>query len=374
MLQKIMLFAGIFLCLLSSVSYADSNKPTISDSEYRQYIKISNEFKLSEQKLNAVYKDLVSTLNNEEKEKLKLEQREWIKTRDIKAFNVGHKGGPSYIESLIIIDNERISELQSRISRKPVSEVAPVAQPKPAEVTASQTIPTETDSKQPDTLVAQPKPAEVKANQTMPIKTDSKQPDTEKKNQIVKYAIIFLLLISCVSVFLCFQGKLIIYRDYTDAAITVGGVFISIIIYFTCTKFFNTSEFTSSLITCLFFFVNFIFVFRMTYITNSNILYTIFSLLTKYTTTFLYVFLMFVLMFSGSSKKQGESQAAFERRSKREAVQTKAEMLALSALLFWFIRITTKFREWSLLGDYFSLSFKKLDLNEERLSTDNIEQ
>jgi Uncharacterized protein conserved in bacteria len=342
-----MLFAGMFLCLLSSLSYADPNKPTISDSEYRQYTELSNDFKLSEQKLNEVYKGLVSTLNNEEKEKLKLEQREWIKTRDIKTFNVGPKGGPIYIESLIKNTKERTFELQSRIGRKSASEITPVAQPKPTEVKTSQKIPTE---------------------------TNSKQPDTEKKDQIVKYAIIFLILISCLSVFLHLQGKLIIYKDYTDAAVTIGGVIVSIIIFYTCKNFLNISEFTSKLIACIFFFVNFIFVFRMTYITNSNIIYTTLSLLTRYTTTFLYVILMFGLMFSGSSRKKGESDAAFERRSKRESEQSKAWMVALTALMLWFVHITTKFREWSLLGDYLSLSFKKLDLHGERLSTDNIEQ
>lgn len=211
-----------------------------------------------------------------------------------------------------------------------------------------------------------PQPAEKQGiQQHAESPTQSPQrPSSETKNQTVKYIVISLLLISVVSVFLHFSGKLVLYKDYTDATVTIGGVLGSLVILFVCRTFLDLSVAASQTITLLFFFAIFIFVFRMTYVTNNNLIFTILSLLTKYTTTFLYAILMLGLMFSGSSRRKGESSLAFELRRQREEAQNKAWMAIITALFIWFVHATTKLKEWSPMGSYFSLSFKKMNLNE----------
>jgi hypothetical protein len=63
-------------------------------------------------------------------------------------------------------------------------------------------------------------------------------------------------------------------------------------------------------------------------------------------------------MFS-SSRKEGESSVDFELRKQRQELQNKLFMVVISAIFVWFVNITTKIKEWSPLGDYFSMSFKK---------------
>lgn len=130
---------------------------------------------------------------------------------------------------------------------------------------------------------------------------ESQQSSNERKKEIAKYVIITLLLVSLISVILHFNGKLVLYKDYTDAAVTVGGILGSVLLLFICTIFLGLTPRTTWIVVLSFFIPISIFVFRMTYITNSNIFFITLSLLTKYTTTFIYAFLMASLMFSGSS-------------------------------------------------------------------------
>lgn len=194
---------------------------------------------------------------------------------------------------------------------------------------------------------------------------ESQQTSRARKNEIAKYIIITLLFISVISVILHFNGKLVLYKDYTDAAVTVGGIVGSVLLLFICTIFLGLSPKTTWIVVLTFFIPISIFVFRMTYITNSNIFFTTLSLLTKYTTTFIYAFLMASLMFSGSSRKKGESQAAFEARRRREEREKQAWMAVLTAIFMWFVHATTKIQAWSPIEKYFAFSFQKIDINKE---------
>lgn len=335
--------------LLASLAWADLNSPKISDAEYKQYIAASNEFKTAEKDINGIYKELMSVVNESEKIALRDEQREWIKMRDTKAFSEGQKGSQIYIDSLVKLTTQRKSELEYRLLN---------LTPTPAMATDSS--PTrQTTEKQ-----------NIQQQSTQ-------QTGSESKNQTGKYIVVSLLLIVVVSVFLHVSGKLIIYKDYTDAVITISGVIGSLIILLVCRNLFNLSVDASWTISLLFFFAIFIFVFRMTYVTNNNIVFIILSLLTKYTTTFLYAILMLGLMFSGSSRRKGESAVAFELRRRREEAQTKAWMAIITALFIWFVRISTRVRDWSPVGNYFSLSFKKITIegidsvsNDEKLAAE----
>ena len=322
--------------LLVSFAWADLNSPEISDEEYKQYIETSNEFETAEKDINGIYKELMSVLREPEKIILRDEQREWIKTRDGKAFSEGHKGSQFYTDALTKLTTQRKSELEARLltlTQNPATtEVSPA--PQKAET------------------------QNIKQKSELPTES-TQQTESESKNQTVKYIIIALLLISVLSVFLHFNGKLVIYKDYTDAAITIGSVIGTIVIFYICI-FLDLSEAASWTVSLFFFFSVFLFVFRMAYITNNNIFFTIFSLLTKYTIIFLYAILMTGLMGS-SARREGESSADFELRKQRQESQNKLFMIVISAIFVWFVNITTKIKEWSSLGDYFSLSFKNND-------------
>lgn len=95
------------------VSFADQNTSKITDTEYQQYLEISPDFRMAEDELNSIYKELMSILPPSEKEKLKRSQREWLKMREEEAFKVAPKGSPDYIDSLVKITNDRVAELKA---------------------------------------------------------------------------------------------------------------------------------------------------------------------------------------------------------------------------------------------------------------------
>ena len=196
-------------------------------------------------------------------------------------------------------------------------------------------------------------------------KRKSQQTKSENENQNGKYIIIIsLLFISVVSLFLHSNGRLVLYKDYTDAAVTIVSVLCSLVIWLLCKYLFYLSVSTSLNITLLFFCAILLFVIRMTYVTNKNIVFTIMSLLTKYTTTFLFAILFAGLTASNRSpQKEGESISDFELRRKQDDAQDCLWIAAMTALFIWFIHATTKLKEWSSIGSYFSLSFKKVALN-----------
>lgn len=341
--------ALLCVVLLVSLAWADINSPKLSDAEYEQYIEASSNFKTAEKDINSTYKELISALTNEaEKNVLREEQREWIKTRDTKAFSEGQKGSQIYIDALVTLTIQRKTELESmlqNLAQKPAAtDVAPL--PQPAE---KQNIRQQAES-----------PAQ-----------SSQQASNAGKNETAKYIIISLLLISAISVFLHFSGKLVLYKDYTDAAVTIGSVVGSLVLLLVCRNILDLSATVSQTITLLFFSAIFIFVFRMTYVTNNNVVFALLSLLTKYTTTCLYAILMLGLMFSGSSKRKGESSLVYELRRQEEEAQNKRWMALITAIFIWFVHATTKIREWSPVGNYVSFSFKKLNIDELVTASDN---
>lgn len=100
MLKKLI---GLLLCmfLLVSFAWADLSSPKMSDEEYIQYLKVSNDFARADEDINYIYNKLMSILGEPEKNALQHEQMEWTKMRDTKAFSEGEKGSQVYIDSLV---------------------------------------------------------------------------------------------------------------------------------------------------------------------------------------------------------------------------------------------------------------------------------
>ena len=191
---------------------------------------------------------------------------------------------------------------------------------------------------------------------------DSSEPSKmdENKKQIAKYIIITLLLISVVTVCLHLSGKLILYNDYTDAAMTIASILAPLAALLVC-AFLDLSSDSSMMICFLLFLSIFIFVFKMTHIINNNVVFTVMALTTKYTTSLLYVALFLMFFCSGSARKPDESSVAFELRKQREQIQNKAWQVAITALFIAFVHNTTKIKTWSPLADYFALNFKRIN-------------
>jgi len=135
MLKKIM---GLLLCmfLLVSFAWADLSSPKMSNEEYRQYLKESNDFATADKGINHIYNQLKSILGEYENNALQDEQMRWTIMRDTKAFSEGEKGSQVYIDSLVKLTNERKAELESRILKlkqesaaSEVSEASPMPPP-----------------------------------------------------------------------------------------------------------------------------------------------------------------------------------------------------------------------------------------------------
>lgn len=135
MLKKLI---GLLLCmfLLVSFAWADLSSPKMSDEEYIQYLKVSNNFARADEDINYIYNKLMSILGEPEKNALQHEQMEWTKMRDTKAFSEGEKGSQVYIDSLVKLTNERKAELESKILKltqesaaSEVSEASPIPPP-----------------------------------------------------------------------------------------------------------------------------------------------------------------------------------------------------------------------------------------------------
>lgn len=188
----------------------------------------------------------------------------------------------------------------------------------------------------------------------------------ENESKIIKYVIFTLLGISFISILLHFQGSLIIYRDYTDVTVTLVSLIIPIIAYIVF-MMMNFSESTAATISLISFLIFFFFAFRMSYVSNKNFILTIMSLITKYTISLLYVIaiiLIVIAFFFSGGKKKDELKLQYELRKRRQQLIGLILITITTAIFMGIVHITTKFKEWSPANDYFSLSFKRKDLNE----------
>ena len=126
---------GMLLCvfLLVSSAWADLNSPEMTGEEYRQYLEESYDFRTADEDLNNIYNQLMSVLNESEKNGLREDQKKWVIKRDNEAFSEAPKGVELYFDSLVKLTEERKSELESRLvklkNNSVNSEVLPIPPP-----------------------------------------------------------------------------------------------------------------------------------------------------------------------------------------------------------------------------------------------------
>lgn len=352
-------FISVLLSIIISLSFASQNIPKITDYEYQQYMETSEEFKKAEEELTIVYKELLSLLPPDEKKKLREEQIQWIKKRDKFAFNIAPKGSPDYINALVKITNERVEELKNRLL-----DLKRIAEIKEEQILLNQTqqisnqtqiMAYETDKK----LYENPQINNVQENQQV-----NTYDEKEKFPNFLKFILVSLIIISLLSIILHIKKKLTIYIDYTDALLTNLGVLCPLFLLF-INNFFELKCDIIKTFSLLIFSTILFFSFRMSYIANNNIIYAFFSLLSKYTLTFLYGIILLILLFLrfciSSKRKKGETIYEYRLRLEREKLEQSLLIFLINIIYLKLCDAITRIKNWSPISEYFSFTFKKLD-------------
>lgn len=119
-MDKLLKSSMLMMLLISSSSFADCKKPM---SQWEMNDCADLEYNEADKELNDVYKQLMSKLDANEKEKLKTEQRKWIVFRDGSAKESisdvsGTMTSGIYSSSLTHHTKNRIKELKALLAKK----------------------------------------------------------------------------------------------------------------------------------------------------------------------------------------------------------------------------------------------------------------
>ena len=162
-----------------------------------------------------------------------------------------------------------------------------------------------------------------------------------------------LLINAIVTIYLHRSDKLVIYKDYTDAAVTGLVPLVAIIAYFIL-RFFEVSPDIAEIIALAVFALLLVFVVISTARNNGWVsLFFLMSLITKVTIVGLYYAIMAFLMFSsGSARRKGERRDSYEARRRRDE---QARIAAMAATTAGFIALSAwvcKENEFKPIGEY----------------------
>lgn len=119
-MNKLLKSSMLMMLLISSSLFADCKKP-MSQWEMNDCAEL--EYTEADKELNDVYKQLMSKLNANEKDKLKTEQRKWIVFRDGSAKESisdvsGTMASGIYSSSLAHHTKKRVEELKALLGKK----------------------------------------------------------------------------------------------------------------------------------------------------------------------------------------------------------------------------------------------------------------
>ncbi len=181
---------------------------------------------------------------------------------------------------------------------------------------------------------------------------------------LVVTAALFVNLLACLV--LHSNGTLTIYRDYTDAALTFAGIVFPLAVLLACSLAELQQALTGTL-TALAALVSLFFIFRSTYVHNSSLLLVIMALLAKIFVISLYILFIFGNKGAGS-RRDGESDVAYEIRRTHEDLKSAIFMAIYTALFLMLTRAMTRYRYFAPLHEHVSLSFRKMPLDQVQLS------
>jgi uncharacterized protein/uncharacterized MnhB-related membrane protein len=200
------------------------------------------------------------------------------------------------------------------------------------------------------------------AQQTAPSKRNTTELVTEIKqdNDAISSTLMFLgiiLLINALTtIYFHNSGKLVIYRDFTDAVFTSIAPLASILIFILLRNF--DVQIKNALFSAMCIFVILMYFVAKSTARDNNGLTINFamSLITKVTIIcfyYCYIAVMAAIMFGGSARKKGESYSAYEARKRRDA---KESAMLAAATTTGFVALSgwvCKNPNFTPLKDYF---------------------
>lgn len=238
---------------------------------------------------------------------------------------------------------------QSEPAAKPQDAPEPATQPQPSIVHES---PQQTAAPVP---VRQAAPVE----SAKPVPPPADHQGIEISSLQWKLIGVALLANALLAMYLHTAGKLVIYKDYTDAAFTGIAPLLSIIVYFLL-RFFEVSPNIAMMVALGMFVILIFFVARSTAKNNNGLsMFFAMSLLAKLTIVGIYYAIMALLIYlrlSGSPRRKGEHYSTYEARLRREAQGNAALMAATTASIVALSAWFCKRAEFTPIDEYFSSS------------------
>lgn len=352
---------AILVLLFSVSSIAASFDCTKAGTPVEQAICNSSELSSLDEALAQTYRSQIAS--SPESSQIKSDQRRWIAEIRNKCDDT---------ECLAAAYKKRISNLQPTApASSPEQLAASSFQPAPTEPTTAKTATSEVitttssiqDTAQPQisssTTVTQQAPASVQNLSTPQNVEVSTIPEIEKSQGLssLQWKLIGLALLINVlaSIYLHKSDKLVIYQNYTDAAVTGLAPLVAIIVYFVL-RFFEIQPDKAQVAAALVFVGLMYFVAKSTHRYNNGLsAFFAMSLITKITIVGVYYAIMAALLFgSGSSRKKGERRDSFEARKRREAKANAAAMAVTTAGFVALSAWVCKESEFVPLAEYLS--------------------
>ncbi|MER2511376.1 MAG: lysozyme inhibitor LprI family protein, partial [Nitrosomonas ureae] len=352
---------AISVLFFSVSSFGASFDCTKAGTSTEQSICDSSELSSLDEAMAQIYRSKIAS--SSELSQLKSDQRSWITEIRNKCADTN---------CLTAVYKNRIIELQSTPSASTSEQVAASSfLPAPTELTSAKiattealttpSLPQNTDQTQissSTTVTLQTPPsAEV---ESMPQKAEvTTIPEISKTHELssLQWKLIGLafLVNALATIYLHKSDKLVIYQNYTDAAITGLAPLIAIIVYYVL-RFFEIQPENAQISAALVFVGLMYFVAKATHRNNNGLsVFFVMSLITKITIVGVYYAIMAALIFgSGSSRRKGERLDSFEARKRREA---KANAAAMAATTVGFVALSAwvcKESEFVSLAEYLS--------------------
>lgn len=343
-------FLLLIICLVTFV-FANVDSPTITEAEYDKFVSESADFLYAEKELNDAYKKVTQILDQENRQKLKRAQIEWIEKRDKDAFDMSDqkKGSEEYLRILTQITQERTVELL-----------------KYAENAESRS------SNAPQNLQSNGNVMDNMNNNTATNSAEKINRETNGKTPLLKFLfvlVVALLIVGIPGIIKGLKGDIIVYTSFTDAAVSVFGIWGAVLAWILMqimTKFiFETDGSIGDLIPAVVFYSIFIgsllVGLKASYYSNSTPWKRLLSICAKLSTTLVYAFYVIGYFVSSPNAKQrsNETEAEYLARIQREERNHEAAkrdlLIATIVVSFLAYKLSVK-KRFIAVGEY--LSFK----------------
>jgi uncharacterized protein len=358
--------------LFASVAFGASFDCTKANTPTEKAICAHPTVSALDEQLASAYREQLRTVNDPST--LKSRQRDWVsqvrnKCEDVACLEAAYKSrieeldvsaikGPvaSSFEPPVVSNLEPPATIPPQATQPVTTQALP-----PPEAQLSVAQPPETSKREIEDAPHISPPPSASAAAVPPISRDqsSSSVPAEKKEATglsslqLKLIGLAWLINAIVTIYLHRSDKLVIYKDYTDAAVTGLVPLVAIITYFIL-RFFEVPPDIAEVIALAVFALLLVVVVISTARNNGGLsLFFLMSLITKVTIVGLYYAIMAFLLFSsGSARRKGERRDSYEARRRREE---QARIAAMAATTAGFVALSAwvcKENEFTPIGEY----------------------